>query len=375
MVLELSRVSCVFGYGLLVASLACNSTPTRSQSLATSPVVGAGASDSGTSNVGASDSGASNAFAPEAGASNASSAGVGQGEAADAAAGIGPSANAGSADASLALDGSSGSEPISVDAGGDSQTATKASDGGGCTSAIVCDDFEKDTVGAAPGAPWQVATTAGTVTVDSTRAASGTKSIKVVAPIATGYRSAMLRLAGAGLPTPTNVVYGRMMFWLDSAPSASVHWTFIDGSGLVAGANYHSVYRYGGQLPIPSDGGTGSQLMASYDTVDSYSGVGPSSDCWRHSHARAVPVGEWTCAEWEFDGPNNTLRFWLNGDPAPDLTVAGMGDGCISQPATYIWTAPSFSQVDVGWESYQADAARTIWLDDVAIGSTRIGCP
>jgi hypothetical protein len=29
----------------------------------------------------------------------------------------------------------------------------------------------------------------------------------------------------------------------------------------------------------------------------------------------------------------------------------------------------------VGWESYQADAARTIWLDDVAIGRTRIGCP
>ncbi len=366
MMVSVSRVSFLFGYGLLVASIACNSTPARSGAPPTASMLGAGASDSG----------ASNSAPPDAGASNARADDGGQAKASDATGDIAFSADDGSADASVAFDSSRGSEPISVDAGGDSQTTAAASDGGGCEGAIVCDDFENDTVGAAPGAPWQVALTAGTVTVDSTRAASGTKAIKVVAPIATGYRSAMLRLAGAGLPTPTNVVYGRMMFWLDSAPSASVHWTFIDGSGLVPGANYHSVYRYGGQLPIPTgDGGTGSQLMASYDTVDSYTGVGPSSDCWRHSHARAVPVGEWTCAEWEFDGPNNTLRFWLNGNPAPDLTVASTGDGCISQPATYVWAAPSIHQVDVGWESYQADAARTIWLDDIAIGSVRIGCP
>jgi hypothetical protein len=74
--------------------------------------------------------------------------------------------------------------------------------------------------------------------------------------------------------------YGRMMFRLESAPTASVHWTIIEGSGLVPvdGQSYHALYRYGGQQPV-MNGTTfvGSQLMANYETPDSYSGTGPSS--------------------------------------------------------------------------------------------------
>jgi hypothetical protein len=36
--------------------------------------------------------------------------------------------------------------------------------------------------------------------------------------------------------------------------------------------------------------------------------------------------------------------------------------------------APAFSRIDSRWETYQADAARTIWMDDVAIGEMRIDC-
>src|SRR5262249_7953290 len=41
--------------------------------------------------------------------------------------------------------------------------------------------------------------------------------------------------------------------------------------------------------------------------------VGPGSDCWLHSNEKVVPVGAWTCVEWEFDGPNNAMHFWLGG--------------------------------------------------------------
>jgi hypothetical protein len=252
------------------------------------------------------------------------------------------------------------------------------SDAGTCNGTFVCDDFESYAVGAAPAGPWTVAKNLGTVAVDATRSHSGTRSVKVTAPAATGYRSVMLRIAGAGLlPVAGNAFYGRMMFWLDSSPSTSVHWTFVDGSGLVAGTAYHAVYRYGGQLPLTdADGGfLGSQLMASYDTVDSYTGVGPATDCYQHSHGRPVPVGAWSCVEWQFDGPNDTTRFWLDGQPVPDLTVSHKGAGCVSQPSTYEWTSPTISQADVGWESYQADGARTMWIDDVAFGAARIGCP
>ncbi|MDP9033352.1 MAG: hypothetical protein M3O50_00970 [Myxococcota bacterium] len=247
-----------------------------------------------------------------------------------------------------------------------------------CGRAVVCDDFESYAIGAPPSAPWSVAKSVGSAVVDGTRSRSGKQSVKISAPAATGYRSTLLRLTGGGLlPVTGSSVYGRMMFWLESAPTTSVHWTFIDGAGLVPGAAYHSVYRYGGQKPLPaSDGGAaGNQMMASYDTPDSYAGTGPGSDCYKHSSGRAVPVAAWTCAEWQFDGATNTMRFWINGTEAADLTVSGTGEGCTQQPSTYVWTAPSFQQLDVGWESYQADDARTIWIDDLAYGQARVGCP
>jgi hypothetical protein len=263
-----------------------------------------------------------------------------------------------------------------ADAGAPSPEAARI-EGGTCDGALICDDFESYPNGGVPTSPWAVAKTAGAVTVDTTRAHSGVQSVKVSAPASSGYQSAMLRFANHGLPIASNVVFGRMMFWLDSAPATQVHWTFIDGSGLVPGASYHAVERYGGQVPLTAaDGGfLGSELMASYDTPDSYNRVGPGSDCYRHSRARAVPVGVWTCAEWEFDGPANTIRFWLDGQALDDLTVAATGDGCTQQPSSYVWTAPQFTQIDLGWETYQAEDARNIWLDDVAIGPQRVGCP
>ena len=86
----------------------------------------------------------------------------------------------------------------------------------------------------------------------------------------------------------------------------------------------------------------GSQLMANYETPDSYNGTGPGSDCWKHSNKIVVPVGAWSCAEWQFDGPTNTMRFWLDGAAVDTLTVMTTGSGCVNQSATYQWTAPDF---------------------------------
>jgi hypothetical protein len=218
----------------------------------------------------------------------------------------------------------------------------------------------------------------GTVAVDTGRAKSGKNAVKVSADAVAGYRSVMISLSDQSvLPVAGNVLYGRMMFYLESAPSGTVHWTFIDASGPVPGQNYHAIYRYGGQLPITQNGSfAGSQLMANYETPDSYQSppIGPGSDCWLHSNQKLVPVGAWSCAEWEFDGPNNTMRFWLNGTELTDLAMTGTGQGCVNQPATFPWDAPSFERVDLGWESYQMDGARVIWIDDVALGTQRLGC-
>jgi hypothetical protein len=250
-----------------------------------------------------------------------------------------------------------------------------------CATALFCDDFESYTAGQAPTGNWTRAVSSGsTAAIDTTQFRSGSKSVKFVAAAGTGSKNAYIRLASTTakpiFPVTPNVIYGRMMFRLEAAPTGDVHWTFLQGSGLVPGQSYHALYRYGGQHPV-MNGSTfvGNQLMANYETPDSYGGTGPSTDCWKHASKVVVPAGNWSCAEWQFDGPNNTMRFWLDGVAVDSLTVMGTGEGCGHQTAGYTWTAPAFDRLDLGWESYQQDTARTIWIDDVVVSKTKIGCP
>jgi hypothetical protein len=298
--------------------------------------------------------------------------------------GIGGSAagSSGMAGATAGTTGAAGSG-----AGGAGGVAGSAGTGGtggaggvvdACATALFCDDFEKYTAGQAPGAPWSRQVSAGsTAAVDTAQFHSGSKSVKFVAASGSGSKTAYIRLMSTSvLPVMPNMFYGRMMFRLEAAPMGDVHWTFLEGSGLISGQTYHALYRYGGQHPV-LNGSTfvGSQLMANYETPDSYGGNGPSSDCWQHANKVVIPEGQWSCAEWQFDGASNTMRFWLDGAAVDTLTVMGTGSGCVNQPAAYVWTAPTFDRMDLGWESYQQDTARTIWIDDVVLSKTKVGCP
>jgi len=264
-------------------------------------------------------------------------------------------------------------------AGGGTNGSGGTGTGSGCAGALFCDDFESYTAGQAQGGSWTKTMSSGaTVTVDTMQFRSGGKSVKFAVPSSSSSKTAYIRLAAALVfPAAANGFYGRMMVRLESAPTTSVHWTILEGSGLVPGQNYHALYRYGGQHPV-MNGSTfvGNQWMANYETPDSYSGTGPSTDCWLHANKVVIPVGTWSCVEWQFDGPTNSMHFWLDGAAVSSLTVNGVGQGCGNgQPATYPWTAPKFDRLDLGWEAYQQDAARNLWIDDVAVSTTKIGCP
>ncbi|HEU4583384.1 MAG TPA: hypothetical protein VFS67_34235 [Polyangiaceae bacterium] len=267
-------------------------------------------------------------------------------------------------------------------------TPSTGDDAALCGSALFCDGFENFPAAAPPLAPWTAVQTNGTVVVDTSRAFRGGQSIKAttLSTEQTGqtYKRALIGL-GAGspvIPVPNNAFYGRMMFYLESAPEASLHWTFIDGTGPVPGAGYSSTYRYGGQLPV-LEGTTfkGNQLMANYDTLQFYATppVGPNTDCYKHADAKVVPVGKWSCAEWYFDGTNNQMKFWLDGTEITAIDIDQTGTGCTGADARdvqgYTWAGPTFAQIDLGWESYAADAERTIWIDDVVISQQQVGCP
>jgi hypothetical protein len=241
-------------------------------------------------------------------------------------------------------------------------------DASGCAAALVCDDFEALTPQAVPMGELFATAGSGSVVVDTTRAWSGKNSVKLSTTAGSDFKTAMLTYGDPGVqPSQGNIYYGRMMFWLESAPAQAVTWTIIAGAGLVPGESYHANYRYGGH---------DNQLQAAYETPDSYDTppIGPSTACWDDS-AQLVPTGTWTCAEWKFDGERDQMQLWLEGVEIPDLHMQGTGEGCTKQPASYQWTAPTFTQLYVGWESYSVDEPRTIWIDDVALSTQRTGCP
>jgi hypothetical protein len=79
---------------------------------------------------------------------------------------------------------------------------------------------------------------------------------------------------------------------------------------------------------------------------------------------------KWHCAEWHIDGPTQSYHFYFDGT---EVTSIAIDNG----PANYAGTdiPPSFSQVRIGWNNYQsAPPGFVVWIDEVALDTTRIGC-
>jgi hypothetical protein len=216
-----------------------------------------------------------------------------------------------------------------------------------CRGEVLCFDFENDTAGASPGAPWT-----GQGTIDTSKAVSGKNSLHVMA----GSDNAFALMKPPSIfPPPANEYYGRVRFWVDALPSG--HWTFVRSKGQVPGKTYSAEYTYGG---------TGKNFIANYDTG------GVSSDCWKD--AGAVPLGEWACMEWHFKGATNELQLWINGTEDAAAHVIGTGDGCIANGTGGVWYAPTFGSLELGFAVYGGGTNFSVWYDDLALGKVRVGC-
>jgi hypothetical protein len=252
---------------------------------------------------------------------------------------------------------------VATDAPGSDASDAKADP---CIDRTVCDDFEK-AMGGKPDALWKVLTSKGTATIDTTKAFSGKQSLKVSIDPTTAqdtYRRAAIAIQGAPLiPLANDTVYGRFMITTDRIPDKTVHWTIAHGDGPVG--NLSATYNYGGM------GG----LMANY-----YKNSTPNAtDCWQ-TKTQNFPTQKWTCVAFLFDGKNSEMRFWLDGQEVPELHVIGLMKNdttCTISGVDGKWYAPTFSNIFIGWESYQHDAAgaHTAWIDDVILDDTSIPCP
>ena len=76
-----------------------------------------------------------------------------------------------------------------------------------------------------------------------------------------------------------------------------------------------------------------------------------------------IPRGAWTCFEWQISATGGTghVVFYVGGGAAPTVTLNKEPIGALIEQR-------------VGYERYNAGVAGSLWIDDYAIGTSRLGC-
>ncbi|GAA4451727.1 hypothetical protein GCM10023170_039560 [Phytohabitans houttuyneae] len=196
----------------------------------------------------------------------------------------------------------------------------------------------------------------GTATVDTSVAHSGTKSVRVNG--ATGYCNHVFVGTTSGVSGLGAVRFAR--FWVRHTTALPTqHVTFL---AMRDAADGNRDLRMGGQ------NGALQWNRASDDaTLPEQSPAGV---------ALSLPLAtnRWTCVEFTVDGAQGRLRTWVDG-----AEVAGLvADGTPTQDIDRQWLSranwrPNLTDLRLGWESY-GEGADTLWFDDVALSTTRVGC-
>lgn len=238
---------------------------------------------------------------------------------------------------------SGGGNDASVAPGAPIATSASGADGGVVAAAAVADDFES----AALDSRWTIVGAEGhqqpqptTAVLDTSRAHSGKQSLHIY--------DGFIETA-----PPSTSFYARAWVWLGSDPGTG-HWMAWVGVG--PGGAQGTEVRYGGHYDI---------LQANYFGNDDEVISDPQGYCAPTcTNGVAAPVGRWSCIEVYFG--SNELRFWLDGNEIPTLHVTAWPH----QAAPW---SPAYDLVRLGFHDFQGSAI-DIWYDDVALGSSRLGC-
>jgi len=180
-----------------------------------------------------------------------------------------------------------------------------------------------------------------------------------------------------------------LMVWITAVPPSS-HWNLNMSSGPMVGSPDEQAKFF--------EGGMFGKLMSNYaqrgriiaNGQELLRGGGPEAgdpgadaDCAVAAPAQQIESGKWKCWEWEFDGAGDEAHLWIDGAPMTDVDAVKSGKQCqgpgfMGRPmkATYLWEGPQlFDKLIIGWEQYQDTPAQELWIDDVVVGSARVGCP
>ncbi|WFE34639.1 cellulose-binding domain-containing protein [Micromonospora sp. WMMD975] len=228
----------------------------------------------------------------------------------------------------------------------------------GCAGAVLCDGFENQT-GSTPSGDWSVVNPdcsgAGTATIDTTTTHSGSRAVRING--AAGYCNHVFIRATKNLGSVGSVRYARI--WVrHTTAQPTDHTTML---AMTDAADGNKDLRMGGQ------NGAMQWNRASDDaTLPEQSPAGVAQSL-------PLPTNRWACLEFMVDGSAGQLRTWLDGSAVAGLTADGAPTHDIDgQWYNRTWR-PQLTDLKLGWESY-GGGSDTLWYDDVAVGSSRIGC-
>jgi hypothetical protein len=223
---------------------------------------------------------------------------------------------------------------------------------------LLCEDFESTAVGAIPSG-W---TKSGSPAVAEDQAARGQRSLKLPG----GDKGAGRILRSA---TEFGGAHFGRVFYRVSVPAP------VPQSGSVI---HSTLVAFGGTSPT----GGGNTEWRTLDTVEDSNGmhqfiynVQPSgAEFGKGSPYNWKYDGMWHCGEWYIDAATQTYRFYIDGSEVTQITISN-GAGNFGSGENRSEIPNSFSELRVGWVNYQsAGAGFTAWVDELAIGSSRIGC-
>ncbi len=222
---------------------------------------------------------------------------------------------------------------------------------------LFCEDFEALPLGTATSAAWTTESAAGALTIDTAHAI-GQHAVKIAT---TGNGRGRLRVAN--LAPPGNSLFGVAHAWVTGFPTAPdyAHFTMVE----LAGTGTTTLLRpIGGQYAPGSPAG-------------SFWGIGsdggPTGDWTNWKRTATTAGGRWECMEFQLDASTSTIRVWIDGVDHPELTVSRTMHGGTAVDLVF----PAINQAWFGWWLYQANptpAAFEVWLDDLALSTTRLGC-
>jgi hypothetical protein len=213
--------------------------------------------------------------------------------------------------------------------------------GSSCASsgAILCDDFEEGVID--PGRWQQLTQNSCIVTVDQQQAHSGSYS---------------LHASSAAVTTIGSIIGGYAVHIDPSIPSDFFVRFYVYVPTTSATPSKSQIVS---QLVDGSGAGMQIDVNAGYLALTSWANV-PELDL---TSTTRLTAGSWHCVEWEAqEGTPGQTALWIDGTSVGDLGVGV--------------TAPAYNQVQLGIGFFHppVQPAFDVWIDDVVVQATRVGC-